>query len=194
MIFFLLGAKVTPWKRKRKNRSKTKQTQRKVRTPAKRSSFKQQKNKSGTKEKSCSSTKHRNVTSYQPNACYLRTIEENPSTTTTNTPSHNIQCIQDFEEQMKTIKHKKCVMCLSVAMILEGKIMPSRGGFVCKDCIKLKPGETPPFLPIWTDANTEDIHYDIPPELQGLSEGEKLLIQIISPYVPLQHLTKGSFW
>ena len=94
---------------------------------------------------------------------------------------------------MKAIRHKKCIVCLSVSITLSGRHMPSRGGFVCNPCAQLPRGECPPFLPTWEDPETHTVHYHVPSELQHLSEGEKLLIQIISPYVPLQHLRKGSF-
>ena len=48
--------------------------------------------------------------------------------------------------------------------------------------------------PVWfKDGKHNSPQYNLPPELCGLSEGEKLLIQQVSPYVPLQHLQKGSF-
>ena len=46
--------------------------------------------------------------------------------------------------------------------------------------------------PTWTDREG-NIHYTIPQELQGLREGEKLLLQQVSPFVPLQHLQKGNY-
>ena len=45
-------------------------------------------------------------------------------------------------------------------------------------------------LPTWNDGNIE--RYDIPLELQNLREGEKLLIQKVSVYVPLLHLQYGQ--
>jgi hypothetical protein len=46
-------------------------------------------------------------------------------------------------------------------------------------------------LPIWIDENN-DVQYHVPAELAVLQEGEKLLIQQVSVYVPLQHLMYGQ--
>ena len=46
--------------------------------------------------------------------------------------------------------------------------------------------------PTWKGSNGE-LSFNVPVELQGLREGEKLLLQQISPYVPLQHLQKGAY-
>ena len=44
-------------------------------------------------------------------------------------------------------------------------------------------------LPIWFDVNGKN-HFEIPKELKDLTEGKKLLIQIINVYVPVHHLFK----
>ena len=44
-------------------------------------------------------------------------------------------------------------------------------------------------LPVWFDE-LNNINYKLPKQLEGLREGEKLLLQQISPYVHLQHLSK----
>lgn len=46
-------------------------------------------------------------------------------------------------------------------------------------------------LPVWTDDNNI-VRYDLPQELQGLRDGEKLLISPYLVYVPLYHLRKGQ--
>ena len=46
-------------------------------------------------------------------------------------------------------------------------------------------------LPIWFDVNGKK-HFELPEELKDLTEGEKLLIQIINVYVPVHHLFKGQ--
>lgn len=50
--------------------------------------------------------------------------------------------------------------------------------------------ENPISLPTWNDGKKE--YYNVPVELQGLREGEKLLIQRVSVYVPLLHLQYGQ--
>ena len=46
--------------------------------------------------------------------------------------------------------------------------------------------------PIWFNDQGTPM-YEVPEELFQLTEGEKLLIQQVSPYVPLQHLQNGSY-
>ena len=46
--------------------------------------------------------------------------------------------------------------------------------------------------PTWTDKHGIK-HLTVPKELSDLREGEKLLIQQVSPYIPLQHLQKGTY-
>ena len=62
----------------------------------------------------------------------------------------------------------------------------------CHACNRKKYTTTMFAHPTWKDDNNQ-IHYEIPNELLHLTEGEKLLLQQISPYVPLQHLQKGSY-
>jgi len=104
-----------------------------------------------------------------------------------------VKSILEFEERTKNIAHNKCVVCLAVGLTLSGKHMPSRGGFTCDQCKFLGVGTRPRLMPTWTETDTGKIRFDVPPELSSLTEGEKLLIQIVSPYVPLQHLRKGAF-
>ena len=44
-------------------------------------------------------------------------------------------------------------------------------------------------LPIWFDVNGKK-HFELPEELKDLTEGEKLLIQVINVYVTVHHLFK----
>jgi hypothetical protein len=46
-------------------------------------------------------------------------------------------------------------------------------------------------LPFWVDDDGV-IQFHVPEELSCLREGEKLLIQMISPYVPLVHIRNGT--
>ena len=45
--------------------------------------------------------------------------------------------------------------------------------------------------PIWFDKENL-CQYELPEELQNLREAEKLLILMVSVYIPLQHLHKGQ--
>ena len=46
-------------------------------------------------------------------------------------------------------------------------------------------------LPVWIDEHNH-VHHELPPQLQNLRKGEKLLIAMVSAYVPLHHLKKGQ--
>ena len=93
---------------------------------------------------------------------------------------------------MKGLKHGRCDLCLSVSLNLT--VVPMRGTGLnrCKRCIAKKRTTSPGWLPIWFDR--EGVRQDhVPTELSDLTEGEKLLIQQISPYIPMQHLQKGAY-
>ena len=62
----------------------------------------------------------------------------------------------------------------------------------CHSCNRKKYTTTMFAHPTWKDNNNQ-VHYEIPHQLLDLTEGEKLLLQQVSPYVPLQHLQKGSY-
>jgi hypothetical protein len=59
----------------------------------------------------------------------------------------------------------------------------------CKRCIAKKRTTSPGWLPIWFNQEGAPQHH-VPKELFDLTEGEKLLIQQILPYIPMQHLQK----
>ena len=63
--------------------------------------------------------------------------------------------------------------------------------FRCIDCQRNKFDSPLKTLPIWYNCN-DVAQYSLPSELVDLREGEKLLIQIYSAYIPLQHLRKGA--
>lgn len=63
---------------------------------------------------------------------------------------------------------------------------------VCSQCYSKKKTRKDFPHPLWLDE-TKTPHYTVPEELSGLSEGEKLLIQQVSPFIPLQHLQNGSY-
>ena len=77
-----------------------------------------------------------------------------------------------------------------VKLSLSTKILA--GVPTCKDCRDHHRTTADFSHPTWKDAEGTT-RFDIPPELQDLREGEKLLIQQVSPYVPLQHLQQGSY-
>ena len=99
--------------------------------------------------------------------------------------------ISKFEEQLSTFKYTKCEACLCVRLNMK-LIHGADGIHRCHTCNVKKHTVNTFSHPIWFSSDGTP-QYHIPPEMEGLSEGEKLLLQQISPYVPLQHLQKGSF-
>ena len=93
---------------------------------------------------------------------------------------------------MKTLKHGRCDLCLSVSLTLTVITMRGTGLNRCKRCVAKKRTTSPEWLPIWLNPDGVPQHH-VPTELSALTEGEKLLIQQISPYIPMQHLHKGAY-
>ena len=63
----------------------------------------------------------------------------------------------------------------------------------CYDCVKLKKMNyyiDNNALPIWIDE-AGVIQYDVPDCLSSLTIGEKMLIQLASPFIPLKHMKNG---
>ena len=96
--------------------------------------------------------------------------------------------ILDFEKACGRLKHGKCLCCHTVSL----KMKVSRKG-LCEKCSRLKdPGYylKRKQLPVWWKDGTA--MFSLPPELIGLSDAEKMLIQRISPFVPLHHIKQGT--
>jgi hypothetical protein len=99
-----------------------------------------------------------------------------------------------FERLNGEIRHAVCEDCRSVSMSL--KVSKSRTDKVsrCKACRDWRKqngfGEVLPWLPVWYKDGVPQFH--VPEELACLREGEKLLIQMASPYVPLKFLKGGA--
>ena len=93
----------------------------------------------------------------------------------------------DFEAQCKSLEHRKCSHCKIVSLQDIFK-----NDHVCASCFSSNSwtlnGDN--ILPVWRDHS--ETHYHVPEELSSLREGEKLLIQQISVYVPLHHLSYGQ--
>ncbi len=111
-----------------------------------------------------------------------------------NKPSHlnheeKEEVICRFETEMKKMKHQFCKECMCVSLMLE----MSSIAHICKKC-KQKPNGfniTNNLLPIWRD-NNDNIQYEVPEELKDLSDAEKMLIQRVSPFIPLHHVKNGT--
>jgi hypothetical protein len=96
--------------------------------------------------------------------------------------------IKTFEKQCSEIHHRKCDFCKTISLQLE--VFPIENNFICADCQKEKNG-LQPILPIWYNENG-DPQFQLPEELASLREAEKLLISLVSVYVPLHHLSMGQ--
>jgi Helitron helicase-like domain at N-terminus len=99
----------------------------------------------------------------------------------------------EFEARLDRFCHLKCIVCCSVSIRFKNLKPDDRDEFICPGCLgsniwSAYPDKT---LPVWFDDNGI-IQYFVPEELKCLREGEKLLIQQISVYVPLQHLSYGQ--
>jgi hypothetical protein len=101
---------------------------------------------------------------------------------------------REFEKQIQDLHFVKCDICKSVSLYLNIKQQDENGNNICTECFKSKlmtKPESDRGLPVWIDDN-QDIHYELPLELTVLTEGEKLLIQQVSAYIPLHHLKFGQ--
>jgi hypothetical protein len=95
----------------------------------------------------------------------------------------------EFEDTMFNLHPKHCKICRQRRLNL---VM--RNG-ICVRCNNEKGGNKFTHknnaLPTWVDADTQKVHYDIPKQLQHLTIAEKLLIQRVSPLVPVIHVKNG---
>ena len=96
---------------------------------------------------------------------------------------------KSFESHTKDLTYRYCSICKRAKL---GMRMSKADTSICFQCFSRKKTVNDFRHPIWIDqSGTKQFH--VPTELTDLSEGEKLLIQQVSPYVPLQHLQNGSY-
>ena len=104
---------------------------------------------------------------------------------------HSTKAITQFEDMTSKLTYQKCDSCKCVK--LNQSLFKSQCGLSrCKQCHTKKYTVSSFSHPTWVDEQGQE-QFSVPGALQGLREGEKMLIQQVSPYVPLQHLQKGSF-
>lgn len=95
----------------------------------------------------------------------------------------------DFESICSSLKHQHCLCCRKVGLRVK-----TNKNQVCQECSKFKDVkyyEKQKWLPIWYENN--EPRYHVPEELASLTMAEKMLIQLASPFVPLQHIKNGTF-
>jgi hypothetical protein len=104
-----------------------------------------------------------------------------------------------FEFTSFSLKIQTCTSCRSKIL---AKNFAGDHAYVCTKCVclkndqklKMKPEEyyqQKNMLPVWYD-NKGKIHYEVPDELQGLTQCEKMLIQRLSIYCPVYHIYNGN--
>jgi hypothetical protein len=99
-----------------------------------------------------------------------------------------IAATKAFEEKCSSFVHKKCSTCNIVSM---QEIFAKEN--MCRSCANFNrwTSNYDDMVPSWIGEDGKRNEY-VPEVLTRLSEGEKLLIQQISMYVPLQHLMYGQ--
>lgn len=98
----------------------------------------------------------------------------------------------EFESQLLGLKQSFCSCCYTVSMLNK----TNKKG-ICTWCVSLKDAKyylEQDALPVWYENGNKDNppQYDIPEELVCLSQAEKMLIQQLSPFVPLAHIKNGT--
>ena len=122
------------------------------------------------------------------NASASRRLEISPVQMKSDIEICNI--IRNFEYETAKLKHNKCQCCRMVRLGLQ----LNRKG-ICKKCTPLKNEKyylEAGALPVWYNDQGVPQYY-VPSVLSSLTQAEKLLIQRVSPFVPLQHLKQGTF-
>ena len=96
--------------------------------------------------------------------------------------------VKAFERRCSVMTHLHCHICNIVSL---QDIFKKPG--LCKSCAASSSwtDNYPGMLPLWMDKQNV-LQFCLPKELLCLREGEKLLIQQISVYVPLHHLMYGQ--
>ena len=98
----------------------------------------------------------------------------------------------DFEFRSKNLTYVRCPACSSDTLQLKPDNRAC--SLKCDDCSKNKHTQAhfikENMLPLWYSKNGK-MHFDVPEELQGLTFGEKLLIQKTSVLIPVVHLRNG---
>ena len=92
-----------------------------------------------------------------------------------------------FEQDMLNCKFKYCKVCHQRRLIMVTKTN------VCSRCSTQKNVQLfthqNKALPTWTERNR--VYYNLPKELKNLTIAEKMLIQRVSPLIPVIHLKNG---
>lgn len=106
--------------------------------------------------------------------------------------------ICDFEKECGKLKHGHCPVCRTVRIKIETmKRGPNKG--ICRSCVSKKKSVKKfienDCLPIWYEDGLDKgkVRFDVPTCLKILTYAEKMLIQLIAPFVPLSHIKNGVY-
>jgi hypothetical protein len=98
--------------------------------------------------------------------------------------------ITDFETQIKNLGYRICVRCHGVT--LHENIHKIRTDqYYCTSCSPKRNTPSDIILPVWYNSQKQ-IQYHVPSQLDGMREGEKLIIARVAAYIPLHHLQQGQ--
>jgi hypothetical protein len=102
-----------------------------------------------------------------------------------------MEVINEFESQTKSIEMCHCKICHKIGMNM--KMSKKLNESCCWHCSKLDPDYfvDNKLLLIWIDDKFK-IQYHVPYQLQILTDAEKMLIQRLSPFIPLHHIKSGT--
>ena len=143
-----------------------------------------QASKKRKKQQNCRQNKHRKK---HKTASPRTDIQDNPTRPCTIDYS---SATLEFENQCKHIEHTRCIQCNRLSLMNQIRL----SDHLCNDCInsrKQSLAVTPDDLLI-TYQEGNETKYDVPSELSTLRIGEKILIQMISVFVPIHHLKAGQ--
>jgi hypothetical protein len=99
-----------------------------------------------------------------------------------------LNSMHKFEDLCQQIRHKYCICC----MVVSTNITIDSDG-ICTKCKKLKNVNyylERKMLPVWRKKGVPQYH--VPDVLACLTHAEKMLIQKVSPFVPLHHIKNGT--
>ena len=107
-----------------------------------------------------------------------------------------IQVTKEFDKLNETLVYRRCTACRQIKLDLQVELLCFQDDqhHLCTSCKYYTQSNIKQLhqsLPVWWDDN-DKIQFQLPEEMIGLREGEKLMIQKYSAYIPIHHLYKGQ--
>ena len=107
-----------------------------------------------------------------------------------------IQVTKEFDRLNETLVYCHCTACRQVKLEMQVELFSfeSDQHQLCSCCKNYSLDDIKQLhksLPVWWDDDN-NIQFQLPEELIDLREGEKLMIQKYSAYIPIHHLYKGQ--